>query len=161
MSQIQGRLDGEGRRFALVVSRFNDLVTERLTAGARACLLQHGTVDDNIDVIHVPGAWELPLAAQRAAKHGGYDAVIALGCVIRGETPHFDYVAGEAASGLMTAAIETEKPIVFGVLTTDDTDQALARAGGKSGNKGWEAALSALEMVDLFQQIGPNDGERT
>lgn len=160
MKEIQGRLIGEGRRFALVASRFNELVTERLIAGARACLLQHGVAEDAIDLIHVPGAWELPVAARRAARHGKYDAIIALGCVIRGETPHFDYVAGEAAKGLAAVALDAELPVAFGVLTTDDTDQALARAGGKSGNKGWEAALGALEMVDLFRQLGPA-GERT
>lgn len=160
MREIQGRLVGEGRRFALLASRFNELVTERLIAGARACLLQHGVAEDAIDLIHVPGAWELPVAAQRVARHGDYDAIVALGCVIRGDTPHFDYVAGEAAKGLAAVALDAERPIAFGVLTTDDTDQALARAGGKSGNKGWEAALGALEMVDLFQQLGPGR-ERT
>lgn len=154
MSEIRGALDGRGRRFVVVVSRFNELVTERLLAGARACLLQHGVAEDHIDVVWVPGAWELPAAALRAARTRRYAAVVALGCVVRGETPHFDYVAGEAAKGLAATALETGVPVALGVLTTDTPDQALARAGGKAGNKGWDAALSALEMADLFARLG-------
>lgn len=140
-------------RFALVASRFNELVTERLVAGAKGCLTQHGVADSQIDVIWVPGAWELPTAALWAVRRGGYDGIIALGCVIRGETPHFDYVAGGAAQGLQAVARESGIPVAFGVLTTDTSDQAMARAGGKGGNKGWEAALSILEMVDLRRQL--------
>lgn len=153
MKEIQGQLVGKDRRFALVASRFNELVTERLVQGARACLVQHGVAEDDIVLVHVPGAWELPVAVQRVARTGEYAAVIALGCVIRGETPHFDYVAGEAAKGLATVALQTDVPVAMGVLTTDDTDQALARAGGKAGNKGWEAALGALEMAGLFERL--------
>lgn len=153
MGEFTGRLSGEGKRFAIVVSRFNDLVTERLAAAARACLVQHGVAEDDIDTFWVPGAWELPPVAKRAAKAGRYDGVIALGCVIRGETPHFDYVAGEASKGLAAVALESDVPVAFGVLTTDTPDQALARAGGKSGNKGWDAAMSALEMSDLYRQM--------
>lgn len=153
MGEFTGRLSGEGKRFAIVVSRFNDLVTERLAAAARACLVQHGVREDDIDTFWVPGAWELPPVAKRAAKAGRYDGVIALGCVIRGETPHFDYVAGEASKGLAAVALESDVPVAFGVLTTDTPDQALARAGGKSGNKGWDAAMSALEISDLYRQM--------
>lgn len=157
MAEFLGRLDGTGRRFALVVSRFNELVTERLVAGARSCLVQHGVAEGDIDVVWVPGAWELPLAAQRVVRRGGYAGVVALGCVIRGETPHFDYVAGGAANGLAAVSLEASIPVALGVLTTDTAEQALARAGGKAGNKGWEAALGVLEMAGLCQQLG---GER-
>ena len=153
MSDFQGRLDGTGYRFALLASRFNSLVTERLLDGARACLIQHGVREADIDVVWVPGAWELPHAAKQLRDHGRYAAIVALGCVIRGETPHFDYVAGAAANGLASVALEGSVPIAFGVITTDTSDQALARAGGKSGNKGWEAALSALEMASLFRRL--------
>ena len=135
-----------------MVSRFNPLITERLVAGARACLLEHGVDDDAIDLISVPGAWELPIAAQAAASRG-YAAIVAVGCVIRGDTPHFDYVAGAAASGLERVSLDAGLPVAFGVLTTDDVDQALARAGGREGNKGWDAALAALEMASLLASL--------
>lgn len=154
MADYRGQLSGSGRRFALVVSRFNELVTERLAAGAKSCLIQHGTAEEDIDLIHVPGAWELPLAVRAALRRGGYDGVVALGCVIRGETPHFEYVAGGASNGLAALALEADTPIGFGLLTTDTPEQALARAGGKSGNKGWEAAVSMLEMVGVLRQLG-------
>ncbi len=154
MSELQGTLEGRGRRFAVVVSRYHELVTEKLLAGARACLLQHGVTEAGVDVVWVPGAWELPLAALHAAHTGRYAGIVAVGCVIRGETPHFDYVAGEAARGLAAVALETGLPVGFGVLTTDNADQALARAGGHKGNKGWEAALSALELADLCAALG-------
>ncbi len=152
--ELQGALEGAGRRFAIVYSRYNELVTERLLNGARACLLQHGVAEADVDVLSVPGAWELPAAALHAAHTGDYAGIVALGCVIRGETPHFDYVAGEAARGLAAGVLETGVPVGFGVLTTEDPEQALARAGGAKGNKGWEAALSALEMADLFSRLG-------
>jgi 6,7-dimethyl-8-ribityllumazine synthase len=156
LTSIRGRTDGSGRRFAIIVSRFNEQITDRLLSGARACLLQHGVKDDAIDVISVPGAWELPIAAQAAARKG-YCAIIALGCVIRGDTPHFEYVAGAAAQGLERVSLEASLPIAFGVLTTEDAQQALARAGGRDGNKGWDAALSALEMADLIIEcLKPN-----
>jgi 6,7-dimethyl-8-ribityllumazine synthase len=139
-------------RFAIIVSRFNAVVTERLLAGARACFTDHDFHDTDITVYSVPGAWELPIAALHAAR-GGFAGVVAIGCVIRGDTPHFDYVAGGAAEGLARASVETGVPIAFGVLTTEDMDQALDRAGGKSGNKGYEAALTALEMADLIGRI--------
>lgn len=152
MADFRGELRGEGKRFAIVVSRFNALVTERMTAGARACLIENGVADGNIDHISVPGAWELPLAAQAAARNG-YDAIVAIGCVIRGDTPHFDYVAGAAANGLERVSLDTGVPIAFGVLTTDTPDQALERAGGRHGNKGWDAAEVALELADLLVKI--------
>jgi len=154
VSELQGTLEGAGRRFAIVYSRYNELVTERLLNGARACLLQHGVAEAAVDVLSVPGAWELPGAALVAAHTGGYAGIVALGCVIRGETPHFDYVAGEAARGLAAVVLETGVPVGFGVLTTENPEQALARAGGAKGNKGWEAALSTLEMADLFSRLG-------
>jgi 6,7-dimethyl-8-ribityllumazine synthase len=154
MAEFRGRLDGEGKRFVLVASRFNELVTERLVAGARSCLLQHGVAEGDIDLVWVPGAWELPLGVRGALRRGGYAGVVALGCVIRGETPHFDYVAGGAANGLAALALDEEIPVALGLLTTDTAEQALARAGGKSGNKGWEAALSALEMAGLLEGLG-------
>jgi 6,7-dimethyl-8-ribityllumazine synthase len=160
LAEYVGRLNGAGRRFAVLVSRFNELVTERLLDGARACLLQHGVSDSAIDVVWVPGAWELPLVARRLATTERYAAIVALGCVIRGETPHFEYVAGAAARGLAAVALESGSPVVFGVLTTETAEQALARAGGKSGNKGWEAALSALEMADLVRRL-EEDGAGT
>lgn len=140
------------RRFAIIVSRFNEVVTDRLLAGARACFSDHGFQDTDISVYSVPGAWELPLAALHAAR-GGFAGVVAIGCVVRGDTPHFDYVAGGAAEGLLRVSVETGVPIAFGVLTTEDMDQALDRAGGKSGNKGYEAALTALEMADLIGRM--------
>ena len=157
MTRITGSMNGRGRRFAIVVSRFNELVTDRLLAGAQACLEQHDVASDDVVVYSVPGAWELPLAADRILRAGGFDGVIALGCVIRGETPHFDYVSGGATNGLLRVALDHGTPVAFGVLTTDDTAQAMARAGGKAGNKGWEAALTALEMADLYARIGGAD----
>ncbi len=155
--EYRGTLEAGGRRFVVVVSRFNELVTERLLKGARACLLQHGVGEQELDVVWVPGAWELPAAVHRIARAGRHAAVVALGCVVRGETPHFDFVAGEATKGLAAASLATGVPVALGVLTTETTEQALARAGGKGGNKGWDAALSALEMADLFRQL---DGDR-
>jgi 6,7-dimethyl-8-ribityllumazine synthase len=152
MPEFRGRAAANGRRFAVVVSRFNESVTERLLAGALACLEEHGARPADVDVFSVPGAWELPVAALHAAG-AGYAAVIAIGCVIRGDTPHFDFVAGGAAHGLSRVSVETGVPISLGVLTTDDLGQALARAGGKSGNKGWEAAQTALEMADLVDRM--------
>jgi len=157
--ELRGRLDAGSGRFAIVASRFNELVTERLIEGARAALLQHDVPETAIDTITVPGAWELPQAAERVARTGRYAAIIAIGCVIRGETPHFDFIAAEAARGLGAAARATGVPITFGVLTTDTAEQALARAGGAKGNKGWEAALAALEMADLFRRLeGAGEG---
>ena len=139
-------------RFAVVISRFNETVTERLLAGALACFTDQGYQESDIAVYSVPGAWELPIAALHAARNG-FDGVVAIGCVVRGDTPHFDYVAGGAAEGLARVSVETGVPVAFGVLTTEDMDQALDRAGGKHGNKGYEAAQTVLEMVDLIGRI--------
>jgi 6,7-dimethyl-8-ribityllumazine synthase len=140
------------RRFAIIVSRFNEVVTERLLAGARACFSDRGLPDADVQIYSVPGAWELPVAALHAARTG-VAGVVAIGCVVRGDTPHFDYVAGGAAEGLARVSVETGVPVAFGVLTTEDMDQALDRAGGKGGNKGYEAAQTALEMADLIGRM--------
>jgi 6,7-dimethyl-8-ribityllumazine synthase len=153
VTEFSGHARSTDERIAIVVSRFNDLITERLLAGARSCLADHGVDDSAVDVAWVPGAWELAVAAERLIRHRGSRAVIALGCVIRGDTPHFDFVAGAAAQGLNALSARTGVPIAFGVLTTDTMDQALARAGGKAGNKGWEAALATLEMLDLIVAV--------
>jgi 6,7-dimethyl-8-ribityllumazine synthase len=151
VNEFNGDLNGSGKRFAIVVTRFNSLVTEQLVTGAEDCLIRHGVDGKDIDLYRVPGAWELPSAVARVADSANYDGVIALGCVIRGGTPHFEYVAGEATRGLGAVARTAAIPVSLGVLTTDTVDQALERAGTKAGNKGWDAALSALEMSGLFQ----------
>jgi 6,7-dimethyl-8-ribityllumazine synthase len=153
VNEFHGDLNGSGKRFAIVVTRFNSLITEQLVTGATDCLLRHGVGDDDIDLYRVPGAWELPTAVSRVIATDKYDGVIALGCVIRGGTPHFEYVAGEATRGLGAVARASSVPVSLGVLTTDTVDQALERAGTKAGNKGWDAALSVLEMAGLFQQM--------
>ncbi len=154
MNEFNGNLDGNGKRFAIVVTRFNSLVTEQLVNGAKDCLLRHGVKDEDIDLFRVPGAWELPSAVSRVATNDKYHGVVALGCVIRGGTPHFEYVAGEATRGLGAVARNSTVPVSLGVLTTDTVDQALERAGTKAGNKGWDAALSVLEMAGLFEAMG-------
>ena len=158
---IEGNLMDQGGRYALLVSRFNDFITGRLLEGALDALRRHGVdVEARADVIWAPGGFELPLVARKLAETGRYDAIIALGCVIRGGTPHFDYVAGEAAKGLAQVASQTGCPIAFGVLTTNSIEQAVERAGTKMGNKGAEAALVALEMVNLLSAIeGGGHGE--
>lgn len=158
MAELEGTPAGAGKRFLVVVSRFNELVTERLLEGALGCLREHGVAAEDVDVARVPGAWELPGAVAAALRGGGWDGVVALGCVIRGETPHFDYVAGETARGLQELAVRGPVPIAFGVLTADTREQALARAGGDRGNKGWEAALVALEMTDLYGKLRAGAG---
>jgi 6,7-dimethyl-8-ribityllumazine synthase len=158
MANYSGRTRGEGHRVGIVVGRFNDIITERLLAGARACLMDHGVAEADIDVAWAPGAWELPLAAQMLMESRQCDAIVALGCVIRGDTPHFDFVAGAAATGLANLQARTGRPVAFGVLTTDTTEQALSRAGGKAGNKGWEAAQAALEMLDLGAALEASGG---
>jgi len=153
VNEISGDLNGAGKRFAILVTRFNSLVTDQLVSGAKDCLLRHGVTEDAIDLYRVPGAWELPAAAARVVALGKHDALVALGCVIRGGTPHFEYVAGETTRGLGVVAREASIPVSLGVLTTDTVDQALERAGTKAGNKGWDAALSALEMAELFRRM--------
>ena len=151
--EFSGAPRGQGRRCAVVVSRFNETITQRLLEGALDALVRHGVAFDDVDVFWVPGAWELPAAARRVAASERYDTLVALGAVIRGDTPHFDYVAGEASRGLSLASADFDIPIAFGVLTCDTMAQAEARAGGEHGNKGWDAALAALEMADLFDQV--------
>ena len=152
--EYAGSYAGEGLRFAIVASRFNDLVTARLLKGAKGALTRHGVLDKDIDVAWTPGAFEIPLAAKRMAQTGRYAGVICLGAVIRGETGHYEYVASNAAGGIASVALATDVPILFGVLTTEDLDQALARAGSEAGNKGFDASLAALEMANLLRAIG-------
>lgn len=154
MREIAGEYRGEGRRVGIVVARFNELITRSLLAGARDGLVRHGVADDDIVAAWVPGAWEIPGALRAMARGGRFDALIALGCVIRGATPHFDYVAGQAAAGVAAVGTELGIPVVFGVLTTETIEQALERAGTKAGNKGWDCALAALELVDLYARLG-------
>ena len=158
MSDLRGDLHARGRRFAIAVARFNELVTRKLLDGALAALRAHGVTAEDIDVAWVPGAFELPLAARRLAGSRSYDAVICLGAVIRGETTHYDHVAGQAAAGIRRAAEATGVPVSFGVLTTESLEQALDRAGGKHGNKGWDAATAAIEMASLLEQL-PKEAE--
>lgn len=150
---FEGHLTGAGLRIAVVVGRFNDFISGRLVAGAQDALVRHGVNEETIDVAWVPGAFEIPLVARRLAESGRYDAVIALGAIIRGSTPHFDYVAAETAKGIASASLQTNVPVIFGVLTTDTIEQAIERAGTKSGNKGWDAAVTALEMANLLRSL--------
>jgi 6,7-dimethyl-8-ribityllumazine synthase len=152
---IEGTYNAQGHRYAIAVSRWNEFITRRLLEGALDCLRMHGVDDDAVTVVVYPGAFELPLVVRRLAESGAYDAVIALGAVIRGATPHFEYVAGNAASGVASIALETGVPCAFGVLTTDTVEQAVERAGTKAGNKGWESAQAAIEMVNLLRAIPP------
>jgi len=153
MSAGEARIDGSGVRVALVVSRFNERVTDQLLAGAEECLERHGCTADRRTIVRVPGAWEIPLAARKLADVGSVDAIVGLGALIRGETPHFDYLAQQVARGLGQVGLDARLPTIFGVLTTDTVEQAVARSGGRSGNKGWDAALAALEMVRVFREI--------
>jgi 6,7-dimethyl-8-ribityllumazine synthase len=157
MAEFSGTPHGVGRKVGVVVSRFNEDVTQKLMDGAMDALVRHGAALDDIDVVWVTGAWELAVAVRRLLSMDRYDAVLALGAVVRGETPHFDYVAGESARALQQAAAEFETPVAFGVLTCDTTAQALARAGGDHGNKGWDAAMAALEMIDLLDRLDAAD----
>jgi 6,7-dimethyl-8-ribityllumazine synthase len=150
---IEGHLDAKGLKVALIASRWNAVVTERLVAGALDGLIRHGADEKSIDIIRVPGSFELSQAAVKVASAGRYDAVVALGCLIRGETPHFDVLAAQAAKGLGEAAAASGRPVIFGVLTCDTMEQAIDRAGGKAGNKGWDAALAAIEMVSLYRRL--------
>lgn len=151
---IEGQLSAAGKSFCIVISRFNDLVSQRLLDGALDCLRRHGADEDRIDIIWVPGSFEIPAVAARAAQSKKYQAVICLGAVIRGDTPHFDYIAAEVAKGVAQVSMSSGVPTIFGVVTTDNLEQALERAGSKSGNKGWEAALFAMEMAEVFNLIG-------
>ena len=151
---IEGELTAKNLRFALIVSRYNELIGRKLLDGAVDCLIRHEADEDALDIIWVPGAFEIPLAAKKAALSKSYNAVICLGAVIRGETPHFDFVASEAAKGIALASMETGVPIIFGVITTDTVEQAVNRAGATSGNRGFDAALAAIEMGNLMGKIG-------
>jgi 6,7-dimethyl-8-ribityllumazine synthase len=150
---IEGQLSAAGLKFAIVVSRFNSFITERLLGGALDALTRTGANPDDVDIVKVPGSWELPVAAREIANQKRHHAIIALSCVIRGETPHFDYIAGEVAKGLSQIAGESGVPVAFGVLTTNTLEQAIDRAGAKSGNKGFDAAMSAVEMANLMRRL--------
>jgi 6,7-dimethyl-8-ribityllumazine synthase len=149
----EAKLIAEGKKFALVVSRFNDFITEKLLSGALDALIRSGATDEDIEVVKVPGAFEIPLLAQKMAKTKRFDAVICLGAVIRGSTPHFDYVSAEVSKGVAAVGMESEIPVIFGVITVDTIEQAIERAGTKAGNKGWSAAIAAVEMANLFEII--------
>ena len=153
MKTFEGELQAKGLKFAIIVSRFNDFIGSKLLDGAVDALMRHGASEQNIEVIKVPGAYEIPLAAKKVASKKKHDAVICLGAIIRGATPHFDYVAAEASKGIAQASLDTGIPIAFGVLTTDTIEQAVERAGTKSGNKGWDCAMVAIEMAQLFKKL--------
>ncbi len=156
MAQIpvhQGHLNAEGKRFALVASRYNEVITNRLIQGAEDCLLRHGACAEDIEVFRTPGSFEIPLVARKVAAGGKFHAVVCLGAIIRGETPHFDFVASEAARGVARAAVDTGVPVIFGIVTTDTVEQAIDRAGGRAGNRGAEAALGAIEMANLLEKL--------
>lgn len=150
---IEGNLAAAPYRFGIVVSRFNEFITRRLLDAALGCLRRHGAAESSIDVVHCPGAFEIASVAQQLAGSDSYDAIICFGCVIRGETPHFDHVANAVSTGIARVALETKIPVIFGVLTTDSLEQAIDRAGAKGGNKGWDAALTAIEMADLRARL--------
>jgi len=153
MKEINGFLQADGLKFAIVVSRFNDFITNKLLDGAVDCLLRHGADDNNITVVRVPGAFEIPFVAKAVTEKREYDAVICLGAVIRGATPHFDFVASESAKGVANASLATGVPLIYGILTTDTIEQAVERAGTKAGNKGWDAALTAIETANLLSEL--------
>jgi 6,7-dimethyl-8-ribityllumazine synthase len=152
-NHIEGNLSASQFSFGIVVSRFNEIITKRLLDGALDCLRRHGAAENSIDIVHCPGAFELPQVAQQLALSSKYNVILCLGCIIRGETPHFDYIANAVSTGITRLAFETNMPISFGILTTDTLEQAIERAGAKSGNKGWDAALTAIELADLSKKI--------
>jgi len=160
MTHLEGTPDARGLRIVLVVSRYNDFVTDRLQAGALEALEEAGASDSDVTVMKVPGAFEVPLAARRAAETKRFDAVICLGCLIRGETPHFDYIASAASHAIAAASLATGVPMAFGILTTNSAEEAIARAGLRTTNKGWEAAMAAVEMATLYRQIGDDPPRR-
>lgn len=153
VKSFEGNLIGKNKTFGIVVSRFNSFITKKLLEGAQDCLIRHGIKEDDIDVFWVPGACELPITAMRLAKNAKHNGIVCLGAVIRGETPHFDYVSSEAANGISEVGLQTGIPTIYGVITTDTLEQAIDRAGARGGNKGSEAALAALEMVNLFDKM--------
>ncbi|MFC1891461.1 6,7-dimethyl-8-ribityllumazine synthase [Thermodesulfobacteriota bacterium] len=150
---FEGKISAEGFSFAIIVSRFNDFISSKLVDGAMDALKRHGASEDNISIVKVPGAFEIPIATKKVLAAGKYDAIICLGAVIRGATPHFDYVAAEVSKGIANVSLEGNIPVTFGVLTTDTLEQAIERAGSKAGNKGWDSAVAAMEMVNLFKEI--------
>ena len=151
--ELKGMLDAKGKTFGITISRFNEFITQKLLDGALDCLRRHGAEEEKITIAWVPGSFEIPYAAHRMAKSGKFDAVISLGTVIKGQTPHFDYIANEVAKGVARISMEIGVPTIFGVITADTLEQAIERAGTKAGNKGWDAALSAIEMAKLFEQV--------
>lgn len=151
---LEGKIDAKGLKFGLVVSRFNDFINDRLLGGALDALTRNGADEKNLSIVKVPGAFEIPLAAKKMANSGMYDAVICLGCVIRGATPHFEYISAEVIKGIAKVSLESGVPVSSGVITADNLEQAIERAGTKAGNKGWDAALSAIEMINLFRTMG-------
>ncbi len=153
MRVLEGEVSGKGLRFCIVASRFNDFITARLIDGAVDALRRHGAEDENITIVRVPGSFEIPLTVKRLAEKGEYDAILALGTIIRGATPHFEYVASETAKGIAVASMDTGVPVAFGVITADTIEQAIERAGSKAGNKGWDAAITAMEMANLIKKI--------
>lgn len=153
MKRIEGDLQAKGLKLGIIVSRFNDFITNKLLDGAIDALVRHGVRDDDIDVVKVPGSFEIPMVARKMASKGTYNAVICLGTIIRGATPHFDYIAAEVSKGIASASMETGVPIAFGVITSDTIEQAVERAGTKSGNKGWDAAVTAIEMAQLLKKL--------
>lgn len=157
MTLYEGHLDGAGLRIGIVVSRFNDLLSSRLLSGAQDCLIRHGVSVDDIDIVWVPGAFEIPLATQSLVKAGSYDAVLALGVVIRGGTPHFEYVNAEVSKGIAKVALDQDVPVMFGIVTADTIEQGIERSGTKAGNKGWEAAMAGIEMASVMRAIKSND----
>jgi 6,7-dimethyl-8-ribityllumazine synthase len=150
---IEGNLNAEGKKFGIVISRFNEMISKSLLGGAFDCLSRHGANEDEITVVYVPGSFEIPLAAKKLAQSKKYDAVICLGAVIRGGTPHFDYIAAEVSKGVANVGLESGVPVIFGIITSDTIEQAIERAGTKAGNKGWDAALNAIEMADLIKKL--------
>ncbi len=149
----EGKISGEGKKFGVIVSRFNDFISDRLLNGALDALARHGTNDEDIDIVKVPGSFEIPLMAKKMAQRQRYDAIICLGAVIRGSTPHFEYVSSEVSKGIASVSLECGVPVIFGVITTDTLEQAIERAGSKSGNKGWSAAVAAMEMAHLVDAV--------
>ncbi len=153
MRTIEGELQAQGFRFGIIVSRFNDFITSKLLDGALDALIRHGADNNDIDIVRVPGSFEIPLIAKKLALKGSYDAIICLGTVIRGATPHFEYVASEVSKGIAVASLETGMPVAFGIITADSIEQAVERAGSKSGNKGWDAAVTAIEMAQVIKKL--------
>ena len=150
----EGQLNAKGKRFGIIVSRFNNFLTDKLLEGAIDCLKRHGADEADISVAYVPGAFEIPLAAVKFVKNDNIDAVICVGAIIRGSTPHFDYISSESSKGIAKLGIESGKPVIYGIVTADTLEQAIERAGTKAGNKGWDAAASAIEMISLFDSLG-------